>query len=195
MDEKLKEWSKRLAVDWTKHSHSKIPESEFWAKCPCCKEEDASLHVYISRETGEVCMKCRWCFAALPDVERALLKEHPKTVHIPDTEQAEEPAQRDLQQVLEEAAQIIISRAEKATEGLAHAEKETAIRLSGAAMGQLALIVMDHYKAGKTARACGFEGRKDEEDSDSVQALADLQGLRHQEADRAAEAGASLRQV
>ena len=51
------EWADRLGMDPRK---SKGPE-DFWTICPCHDDTEPSLHVYASRKTGEIVMKCFVC--------------------------------------------------------------------------------------------------------------------------------------
>lgn len=65
-------------------------------------------------------------------------------------------ATRELDDVLREAAEIILQRAECAASGLLYVEKGIALKLAGAAAAQFGQMVIEKYE-GKTDSAVGFE--------------------------------------
>ena len=61
------EWGALLGIDQRRIKG----EDDFWTMCPCHRDKNPALHVYLSY-TGQVMMKCFVCGAELEDVSREI---------------------------------------------------------------------------------------------------------------------------
>lgn len=175
----IDKWAERMGVNVPQGTNS------FWAVCPCHSDKTNSLHVYVGMNTGEVLMKCFVCGAegihvcktigapldwlAADDEPDADLDDQIGEELARVTKEAlERQACKDeecgrsgmeLEEILQMAADKVITRAKIASKGIEKGEHVIADVIAETAFSAFKRMVADHYSVIYCRGRLGADGK------------------------------------